>query len=117
MQSGKTSHSALGHAPLRVPVSVRMMHDLHVLGTCIPKQYSGYHCLLNVCRACSGLGWATIIVPGILAVGKVSLGCIGSELCVRVNTWVMSNIPPLNGQGFKLFVTNIWGCLGSMQLP
>ena len=45
--------------------------------------------------------------PGILAVGKVSPGCIGYALCVRVNTWVMSNMLYLNAQGFKLFVTDI----------
>ena len=107
MQSGKISHSALGHAPLRVPVSVRMMHGLHGLPTSIPKQYSGCHCLLGVCKACSGSGWAAITFPGILAVGKVSPGCIGYALCVRVNTWVMSNMLYLNAQGFKLFVTDI----------
>ena len=107
MQSGKISHSALGHAPLGVPVSVRMMHGLHGLPTSIPKQYSGYHCLLGVCKACSGSGWAAITFPGILAVGKVSPGCIGYALCVRVNTWVMSNMLYLNAQGFKLFVTDI----------
>ena len=71
------------------------------------KQYSGYHCLLGVCKACSGSGWAAITFPGILAVGKVSPGCIGYALCVRVNTWVMSNMLYLNAQGFKLFVTDI----------
>ena len=34
-------------------------------------------------------------------------GCIGYALCVRVNTWVMSNMLYLNAQGFKLFVTDI----------
>ena len=92
MQSGKISHSALGHAPLRVPASVHMMHGLHGHHTSIPKQYSGYHCLLGVCKACSGSGWAATIFHGILAVGKVSLGCIEYALCVRVNTWVMSNM-------------------------
>ena len=107
MQSGKISHSALGHAPLRLPASVRMMHGLHGLPTSIPKQFSGYHCLLGVCKACSGSGWAAIIFHGILAVGKVSLGCIEYALCVRVNTWVMSNMLYLNAQGFKLFVTGM----------
>ena len=41
------------------------------------------------------------------AVGKVSLGCIEYALCVRVNTWVMSNMLYLNAQGFKLFVTGM----------
>ncbi len=83
------------------------MHDLHGLPTSIPKQYSGYHCLLGVCKACSGSGWAATIFHGILAVGKVSLGCIEYALCVRVNTWVMSNMLYLNAQGFKLFVTGM----------
>ena len=52
-------------------------------------------------------GWAAITFPGILAVGKVSPGCIGYALCVRVNTWVMSNMLYLNAQGFKLFMTDI----------
>ena len=81
MQSGKICHSALGHAALRVPVSVRMMHGVHGLPTSIPKQYSGYHCLLGVRKACSGSGWAAITFTGILAVGKVSPGCIGYALC------------------------------------
>ena len=65
------------------PYSGTQMHDLHGLPTSIPKQYSGYHCLLCVCKACSGSGWAAIIFHGILAVGKVSLGCIEDALCMR----------------------------------
>ena len=60
-----------------------------------------------LCKACSGSGWAATIFHGILAVGKVSLGCIEYALCVRVNTWVMSNMLYLNAQGFKLFVTGM----------
>ena len=67
---------------------------------------------ITVCWVCAKLaqvsGWAAITFPGILAVGKVSPGCIGYALCVRVNTCsVMSNMSYLNAQGFKLFVTDI----------
>ncbi len=117
MQSGKTSHSALEHAHLRVPVFVRIMHGLHGLPTSIPNQYPGYHYLLGVCRTCSGTGWAAMIFPGILVVGKVSPGCKGYAHYVRVKTRVMSNMLYLNAEGFKMLVTDIWGCFESMQLP
>ena len=117
VQFGKTSHLALGPAPLRVLVFVRMLHGLHGLPTSIPRQYSGYRCPLGVCRPCSGSGWVAIIFHGILAVGKVSPGCIESAPYVQVTTRVMSSILYLNAQGCKIFVTNIRGCLESMQLP
>ena len=79
VQSGKTSHLALGPAPLRVLVFVLMLHGLHGLPTSIPRQYSGYRCPLGVCRPCSSSGWVAIIFHGILAIGKVSPGCI--EVC------------------------------------
>ena len=107
---------------LRVLVFVRMLHGLHGLPTSIPRQYSGYRCPLGVCRPCSGSGWVAIIFHGILAVGKVSPGkvspgCIESAPYVQVTTRVMSSILYLNAQGCKIFVTNIRGCLESMQPP
>ena len=54
--------------------------------------------------------------PGILVVGKVSAGCIGSAPYVQVTTRVMSSMLYLNAQGCKMFVTKIRGCLESMQL-
>ena len=84
MQFGKTSRLVLGHALLRAPVFVRMVHGLHGLPTSIPRQYSGCHCPLGVCKPCSGSGWVAITFPGILVVGKVSPGCIGYAHCVLV---------------------------------
>ena len=117
VQSGKTSHLALGPAPLRVLVFVLMLHGLHGLPTSIPRQYSGYRCPLGVCRPCSSSGWVAIIFHGILAIGKVSPGCIESAPYVQVTTRVMSSMFYLNAQGCKIFVTNIRGSLESMQLP
>ncbi len=92
MQFGKASRSVLGHALLRVPVFVRMVHGLHGLPTSIPRQYSGCHCPLGVCKPCSGSGWVAITFPGILVVGKVSPGCIGYAHCVLVKTRVMNSM-------------------------
>ena len=92
MQSGKTSRPALGPVPLRVLAFVRMLHGLHCPSTSIPKQYSGYSCLLGVCKPCSDSGWVAIIFPGILVVGKVLAGCIGSVPYVQVATRVMSSM-------------------------
>ncbi len=49
----------------------------------------------------------SVLEPDTRAVTGVSLGCIEYALCVRVNTWVMSNMLYLNAQGFKLFVTGM----------
>ena len=117
MQFGKTSRSVLGHALLRVPVFVRMVHGLHGLPTSIPRQYSGCHCPLGVCKPCSGSGWVAITFPGILVVGKVSPGCIGYAHCVLVKTRVMNSMLCLSAQGCRMFVTDIKACLESMQLP
>ena len=117
MQSGKTSHPALGLAPLRVLAFVRMLHGLHGLPTSILRQYSGYSYLLGVCKPCSGSGWVAIIFRGILVVGKVLAGCIESAAYVHMTTRVMNSMLYLNAQGCRIFVTNIKGCLGSMQLP
>ena len=117
MQSGKTSHPALGPAPLRVLAFVRMLHGLHGLPTSILRQYSGCSYLLGVCRPCSGSDWVAIIFRGILVVGKVLAGCIGSAPYVQVATRVMSTMLCLNAQGCRIFVTNIQDCLESMQLP
>lgn len=117
MQSGKTSHPALGPAPLRVLAFVRMLHGLHGLPTSILRQYLGYSYLLGVCKPCSDLGWVAIIFRGIWVVGKVLAGCIGSAPYVQVATRVMSSMLNLNAQGCRIFVTNIKGCLESMQLP
>ena len=57
------------------------------------------------------------ILHGILVIGKVLAGCIGSAPYVQVATWVMSNMLCLNAQGCRISVTNIKGCLESMQLP
>ena len=57
---------------------VRMLHGLHGLLTSILRQYLGYSCLLGVCKPCLDSGWVAIIFPGILVVGKVLAGCIGS---------------------------------------
>ena len=70
-----------------------------------------------MCSTCSGLGWVAITFRGILVIGKVLAGCIGSAPYVQVATWVMSSMLYLNAQGCRIFVTNIKGCLGSMQLP
>ena len=96
---------------------VRMLHGLHGLLTSILRQYLGYSCLLGVCKPCLDSGWVAIIFPGILVVGKVLTGCIGSAPYVQVATRVMSSTLYLNAQGCKIFVTNIRGCLESMQLP
>ena len=117
MQFGKTSRSVLGHALLRVPVFVRMVHGLHGLPISIPRQYSGCHCPLGVCKPCSGSGWVAITFPGILVVGKVSPGCIGYAHCVLVKTRVMNSMLCLSAQGCRIFVTDIKACLESMQLP
>ena len=94
-----------------------MLHGLHGLLTSILRQYLGYSCLLGVCKPCLDSGWVAIIFPGILVVGKVLAGCIGSAPYVQVATRVMSSTLYLNAQGCKIFVTNIRGCLESMQLP
>ena len=117
MQSGKTSHLALGPAPLRVLASVRMLHGLHGLPTSILRQYSGYSYPLGVCKPCLDSGWVAITFRGILVVGKVLAGCIGSAAYVQVATRVMSSMLYSNAQGCRIFVTNIKGYLGSMQLP
>ena len=52
-----------------------------------------------------------------LVVGKVLAGCIGSAPYVQVATRVMSSMLYSNAQGCRIFVTNIKGYLGSMQLP
>ena len=96
---------------------VRMLHGLHGLLTSILRQYLGYSCLLGVCKPCLDSGWVAIIFPGILVVGKVLAGCIGSAPYVQVATRVMSSTLYLNARGCKIFVTNIRGCLESMQLP
>ena len=67
-------------------------------------------------NACS-TDWVAIIFPGILVVGKVLAGCIGSAPYVQVATWVMSSMSYLNALDCKIFVTNIKGYLESMQLP
>ena len=64
-----------------------------------------------------GGGGVAIIFRGILVVGKVLAGCIGSAPYVQVATRVMSTMLCLNAQGCKIFVTNIQDCLESMQLP
>ncbi len=117
MQLGKTSHLVLGHAPLRVPIFVHMVHGLHGLPTSIPRQYSGCHCPLGVCKPCSGLGWVAITFPGIMVEGKVFPGCIGYAHCVLVKTRVMNSMLCLSAQGCRIFVTDIKACLESMQLP
>ena len=117
MQSGKISHPALGPAPLKVLAFVRTLHGLHGLPTSILRQYSGYSYLLGVCKPCSGSGWVAITFRGILVVGKVLAGCIGSAPYVQVATRVRSSMLCLNAQGCRISVTNIKGCLGSMQLP
>ena len=96
---------------------VHMLHGLHGLLTSILRQYLGYSCLLGVCKPCLDSGWVALIFPGILVVGKVLAGCIGSAPYAQVATRVMSSMLYLNAQGCKIFVTNIRGCLESMQPP
>ena len=87
MQSGKISHSALGHAPLRVPASVHMMHHWFAR----PSHIHPKTIFRLPVGACSGSGWAATSSMG-SCVGKVSLG---SALCVRVNSHVVFECPGL----------------------